>query len=135
MNEKTSFKPDSWLFFSVRAGFALFGAVAALSAAGQAQEAWLWILAALLASAISFVLSTIAVTTEVHSLTFSLLGMRRRIQIDKIDRARFDELDFLGMFQIATLEGHFMLVPRAAFSDSAIFDTIERLASRGTLPQ
>ena len=78
----------------------------------------------------AFALISTRLVVTPDRVVISCLGASRVFPATQIDSRRFDDLVFLGFFQLALRDGQFVLVPRFAFADTAIFNAIKAASAR-----
>ena len=121
------FRPNGRGYKAVRDASLTLGVAAAIAAAAGYQPASLWICAAflLLVTGVALLSAKLIVGPDLVSLR--IFGTTVDFPAAEIERDRFDELAFMNFFQLSLSGGPFVLIPHAAFSDTAAFDAIAAL--------
>ena len=119
------FRPNSAGFYATIAAFLTLCAVAgnAILADRANDVVWFFVVAASCTTTLA--LASVRITVASSRILVSCLGVSRVFPTALIDPRRFDDFAELGMFQLSLRNGHFVLIPRAAFADSAPFTAIE----------
>jgi hypothetical protein len=119
------FRPDSRSYKAVRDATLTLGVVAGIAACAGYQPLMLWIGAALLVVGVALVSAKLIVGPD--RVSFEIFGISFIFPAAEIERDRFGELAFMNFFQVSMPDGRFLLLPHAAFSDTAPFDAIVAL--------
>jgi hypothetical protein len=124
------FRPDGRSYRAVRDTTLGLGTVAGIAACAGYQPSALWILAALLLLVAGFALVSVKLIVGPDRVSFGIFAMTMDFPAAEIERDRIDELAFMNFFQLSLSDGPFVLIPHAAFADTAAFDTIVALTER-----
>lgn len=124
------FRPNGRGYKAVRDASLTLGIAAGIAAGAGYQPPILWICAALLLLVTGVALMSAKLIVGPDLVSLRILGMTVDFPAAQIERDRFDELAFMNFFQLSLSDGPFVLIPHAAFADTAAFDTIVALTER-----
>jgi hypothetical protein len=92
-----------------------------------------WSFVALTSFATVYALISARLLVTPDQIIVSSFGVSRTLPVAEIDSRRFDELAYLGLFQLSLHNGQFIVVPSSAFADGAPFTAIRRASSEVAL--
>ena len=124
------FRPNSLGYYATMAAFFILGGLAAAEATIDHHNSVIWLIVASISCIAAFALMSTRLVVAPDQVVISCLGASRVFPATQIDSRRFDDLVFLGFFQLALRDGQFVLVPRFAFADTAIFSAIKAASAR-----
>lgn len=124
------FRPDGRGYKVVRDAALALCVVSGIAACAGYQPSILWIGGTLLLLGVGFALVSAKVIVGPDRVSFEIFEISASFPAAEIERDRFDEMAFMNFFQISMPDGRFLLIPRAAFSDSAPFEAIVALTER-----
>ena len=121
------FRPNGRGYKAVRDASLTLGIAAGIAAGAGYQPPILWICAALLLLVTGVALLSAKLIVGPDLVSLRIFGTTVDFPAAEIERDRFDELAFMNFFQLSLSDGPFVLIPHAAFADTAAFDAIVAL--------
>jgi hypothetical protein len=128
------FRPNSAGFYATIGAFLTLCVVAGNAIWADRASGVVWLLVVAVSCILTFALASVRISVAPSRILVSCLGVSRVFPTALIDPRRCDDFAQLGMFQLALRNGHFVLIPRAAFADAALFTAIETVLTISAAP-